>query len=115
MSMKADDVTDTLALALVSIRLRQRARRAQTPTVQRQRIEHYICDLADWLADRAWDTFGARPVAHRHTTKSNVGAKRSKTAFLLENDRMLAPCLHRGRAGSHLAYCASPQSPPGVD
>ena len=80
-TMKAQDVTDTLDLALAASGCDQ-ARIVHKPRLLSDNGSSYVsADLADWLDAQNMDTFAARPTIRRHRAKSNVGIRRSRTAF----------------------------------
>ena len=80
-TMKAQDVTDTLGLALAASGC-DRARIAHKPRLLSDNGSSYVRLIwqIGWM-HRTSDTFAAPPTIRRHRARSNVGIKRSRTAF----------------------------------
>ena len=80
-TMRADDVTDTLELALVASGC-DSAKVVHKPRLLSDNGSSYISsDLAEWLKDRGIaHVRGARAI-HRPRARSSAGTKRSRTAF----------------------------------
>jgi putative transposase len=79
-TMKAEDVTDTLDLALKASGCDQAPRSSIGHAAARQRFLLHLGDLAEWLDDRTWGTFAARPTIRRPRARSSAGIRRSRTA-----------------------------------
>ena len=80
-TMKAQDVTDTLDLALAASGCDQ-ARIVHKPRLLSDNGSSYVWLIwqIGWM-HRTWATFEARPTIRRHRARSNAGIKRSRTAF----------------------------------
>ena len=80
-TMKAEDVTDTLELALTASGLRSARGRAQAAAAQRQRLELRLRRPGRMARRRtAWSTSAARPIIRRPRARSSAGIRRSRTA-----------------------------------
>ena len=84
-TMRANDVTDTLELALAASG-RDRAKVVYKPRLLSDNGSSYISsDLAEWLNDRGMvHVRGARAI-HRPKARSSAGTKHFKNRILLEN------------------------------
>ena len=79
-TMKAEDVTDTLELALAASGLDQ-ADVAHRPRLLSDNGSSYVAgDLADGSTSRTWITSAARPTIRRPRARSSAGTRRSRTA-----------------------------------
>jgi transposase InsO family protein len=90
-TMKAQDVTDTLDIALTASGCDQ-ARIIHKPRLLSDNGSSYVSsDLAEWLdAHRTWGTFAALPTIRRHRARSNAGIRRSRTASCWKTTTCLA-------------------------
>ena len=79
-TMRADDVTDTLKLALATSGCDQ-VRVAHKPRLLSDNGSSYVSgDLAKWLEDTGMHHVPERPVIHRPRARSSAGTRRSRTA-----------------------------------
>jgi transposase InsO family protein len=79
-TMKAEDVTDTLQLALAASGCDQ-ARVVHKPRLLSDHGSSYVsADLAEWLDDTAWITSVARPITRKPRARSSAGIRHSRTA-----------------------------------
>ena len=80
-TMKAEDVTDTLELALTASGCDQ-ARVVHKPRLLSDNGSSYVsADLAKWLDEPGHGrTFAARPIIRRPRARSSAGIRRSRTA-----------------------------------
>jgi hypothetical protein len=80
-TMRADDVTDTLELALVASGC-DSAKVVHKPRLLSDNGSSYISsDLAEWLKDRGSRMFVAPRAIRRPRARSSAGTRRSRTAF----------------------------------
>ena len=74
-TMKAEDVTDTLTLALRASGC-DSAKGVQRPRLLSDNGPSYVSsDLAAWLSTKAWTTPAVRPATPRHRARSNDGTR----------------------------------------
>jgi transposase InsO family protein len=98
-SMKAEDVTDTLKLALTASGCDQ-ARVVHKPRLLSDNGPSYIsCELAEWLDEQDMAHVRGAPIILRHRAKSSAGIRRSRTASCWKTTTCLA-ISKRAPAGS---------------
>ena len=79
-TMQADDVTDTLQLALAASGCAS-ARVVHKPRLLSDNGSSYVSgDLAEWLEDAGMGTCAVRPIIPRPRARSSAGTRRSRTA-----------------------------------
>ena len=89
-TMKAQDVTDTLDIALTASGCDQ-ARIIHKPRLLSDNGSSYVS--SDWLSGwmhRTWGTFAALPTIRRHRARSNAGIRRSRTPSCWKTTTCLA-------------------------
>ena len=84
-TMKAEDVTDTLDLALQASGLDSATGRPSAPTADRQRLIYISADLAEWLDDRDMEHVRGAPYHPQTQGKIERWHQTLKNRILLEN------------------------------